>query len=151
MGTGPSISPDSAAPEVAATLFQKLKSWLSPAGAENKAASPSPAAADHKGHAGHGGSSPMSSDMAAEMGHGGNMDLPAMVRDMRNRFWICLAFALPIFIYSPMGDMFPAPAPPFGLPLNQWLFGLASAAVLYPSWPFFVAAWRGTYRPSASR
>ena len=85
----------------------------------------------------------MSSDMAHEMGHGGNMDLAAMVRDMRNRFWICLVFTLPIFIYSPMGYMFPAPAPPFGLPLNQWLFGLASAAVLYPSWPFFVSAWRG--------
>ncbi|MEO8315253.1 MAG: heavy metal translocating P-type ATPase, partial [Pseudomonadota bacterium] len=104
---------------------------------------PDTAAADHKGHAGHGGtSSPMSSDMAQEMGHGGNMDLPAMVRDMRNRFWICLVFAVPVFIYSPMGDLFSAPEPPFGMPLNQWLFGLASAAVLYPSWPFFVAAWR---------
>lgn len=84
----------------------------------------------------------MSSDMAKEMGHGGNMDLPAMVRDMRNRFWICLVFTVAIFIYSPMGNLFPAPSPPFGLPLNQWLFGLASAAVLYPSWPFFVSAWR---------
>ena len=84
----------------------------------------------------------MSADMAQEMGHGGNMDLPAMVRDMRNRFWICLVFAVPIFIYSPMGNLFPAPDPPFNVPLNQWLFGLASAAILYPSWPFFVAAWR---------
>ena len=139
----PATSPDTAAPVAATSLFEKLKSWLSPATAEDKAASPAPIAADHEGHAAHGGtSSPMSSDMAQEMGHGGNMDLPAMVRDMRNRFWICLVFAVPIFIYSPMGNMFPAPAPPFGLPLNQWLFGLASAAVLYPSWPFFVAAWR---------
>jgi len=89
-----------------------------------------------------GGQPGKSADMAHEMGHGGNMDLPAMVRDMRNRFWICLAFAVPIFIYAPMGDMFPAPAPPFGMPLKQWLFGLASAVILYPSWPFFVAAWR---------
>jgi hypothetical protein len=29
----------------------------------------------------------MSADMAHEMGHSGT-DLPAMVRDMRNRFWI---------------------------------------------------------------
>jgi Cu2+-exporting ATPase len=86
--------------------------------------------------------SPMPSAVAKEMGHGGNMDLPAMVRDMRNRFWICLLFAAPIFVYSPMGNLFPAPSPPFGLPLNQWLFGLASAAILYPSWPFFVAAFR---------
>jgi Cu2+-exporting ATPase len=80
-------------------------------------------------------------NMAMEMGHAGNMDLPAMVRNMRNRFWICLLFSVPIFIYSPMGNLFPAPAPPFGLALNTWLFILASAAILYPSWPFFVAAW----------
>ena len=104
---------------------------------------PLPPAADKKqAHSAHGAQPAMSADMAKEMGHGANMDLPAMVRDMRNRFWICLVFAVPIFIYSPMGNMFPAPTPPFGLPLNQWLFGLASAAVLYPSWPFFVAAWR---------
>ena len=67
----PSTSPASAAPVAATSLFQKLKSWLWPAGAENQAASPSLAAADHKGHAGHGGTpSPMSSDMAQEMGHG---------------------------------------------------------------------------------
>ena len=139
----PVTSSDSAAPVAATSLFQKLKSWLSPATGEDKTDSPTPVAANHKGHATHGGSSsPMSSDMAHEMGHSGNMDLPAMVRDMRNRFWICLIFAIPIFIYSPMGNLFPAPAPPFGLPLNQWLFGLASAAILYPSWPFFVSAWR---------
>ena len=34
------------------------------------------------------------------------------------------------------------PAPPFGLELNLWLFFFASAAILYPSWPFFVSAWR---------
>ena len=32
---------------------------------------------------------------------------------------------------------------PFGLRLDLWLFILASAAILYPSWPFFVSAWRG--------
>jgi Cu2+-exporting ATPase len=84
----------------------------------------------------------MSADMAKEMGHGENMDLPTMVRSMRNRFWVCLLFSIPIFIYSPMGNFFPAPAPPFGLALNTWLFLLASAAILYPSGPFFTAAWR---------
>ena len=83
----------------------------------------------------------MSADMADEMGHSGK-DLPAMVRDMRNRFWICFVFAVPIFVYAPMGGVFQPPAPPFGLELNLWLFVLASAAILYPSWPFFVAAWR---------
>ena len=65
-----------------------------------------------------------------------------MVRDMRNRFWICLIFTVPIFVYAPMGGYFEPPAPPFGLELNLWLFFFASAAVVYPSWPFFVSAWR---------
>ena len=64
-----------------------------------------------------------------------------MVRDMRNRFWICLIFTVPLFVYSPMG-MFTPPAPPFGLDLNVWLFGFATLAIVYPSRPFFVAAWR---------
>jgi Cu2+-exporting ATPase len=83
----------------------------------------------------------MSAEMAQEMGHGGNMDLPAMVRDMRNRFWICLIFTLPIFFYSPMG-LFTPPAPPFDLDINVWLLIFATLAVVYPSWPFFVSAWR---------
>jgi P-type Cu2+ transporter len=83
------------------------------------------------------------SDMAAhEMGHGAGMDLNEMARDMRNRFLICLAFTIPIFIYSPMGGIFVPPAPPLNLDLNLWLFILATIAVIYPSWPFFVAAWR---------
>lgn len=80
--------------------------------------------------------------MAHEMGHGADMDMQAMVRDMRNRFFIATAFTVPVFIYSPMGGMFTPPAPPFDLPLNYWLFVLASVAVLYPVWPFVVAAWR---------
>src|ERR1035437_5560185 len=94
----------------------------------------------HKGHATSRAQPAMSADMAHEMGHG-DMDLPAMVRDMRNRFWICLIFAVPIFIYSPMG-LFTPPAPPFEIDLGVWLFGFASLAILYPSWPFFVSAWR---------
>jgi Cu2+-exporting ATPase len=83
----------------------------------------------------------MPADMAHDMGHSGT-DLSAMVRDMRNRFWICLTFTVPIFIYAPMGRMFEPPAPPFGLDLDLWLFFFASAAIVYPSWPFFVSAWR---------
>src|SRR5215813_6801929 len=85
---------------------------------------------------------PMSHDMAHEMGHGAGMDMQAMVRDMRKRFWISLVFTVPIFIYSPMGNMFTPPAPPFGLRLDLWLFFLASAAILYPAWPFVIAAIR---------
>jgi Cu2+-exporting ATPase len=103
-----------------------------------------PAGKGHEGHQGHaapGAQPAMSADMAHEMGHGGK-DLPAMVRDMRNRFLICLVFTVPIFVYAPMGGFFAPPAPPFGLELNLWLLFFASAAILYPSWPFFVSAWR---------
>ncbi|OYZ23559.1 MAG: ATPase P [Bdellovibrio sp. 28-41-41] len=95
-------------------------------------------------HAGHKKESGLSnkSEMAHDMGHGAGQNMDSMVRDMRNRFWICLVFTIPIFIYAPMGEMFKPPSPPFGLNLNLWLFFLASAAILYPSWPFFVSAWR---------
>lgn len=85
---------------------------------------------------------PMSHDMAHEMGHGAGMDMQAMVRDMRNRFWVSLVFTVPIFVYSPMGNIFTPPAPPFGLRLDLWLFFLATAAILYPARPFVVGAIR---------
>lgn len=130
------------AESVAASTGNVHESHSAPGG---PAATPVPAALARKGHEGHAASSAqsaMSADMAHEMGHGGK-DLPAMVRDMRNRFWICLIFTVPIFVYAPMGGMFEPPVPPFGLELNLWLFFFASAAVIYPSWPFFVSAWRG--------
>jgi Cu2+-exporting ATPase len=140
VAAAPKPSPTAAAAAPAAPMLAAPKSAPS-----SDVAAPAPAAPAGTGHAGHtmrGAQPAMSADMAQEMGHGGNMDLPAMVRDMRNRFWICLVFSVPVFIYSPMGNLFPAPAPPFGLALNQWLFILASVAIVYPSWPFFVAAWR---------
>ncbi|MFH1820092.1 heavy metal translocating P-type ATPase [Thiobacillus sp.] len=112
-------------------------------------AAPAPHAAhDHAAHAAHAehaappGQGGARDEMAHEMGHGAGMDMRAMARDMRNRFWIALIFTVPIFVYSPMGGMFVPPAPPFGLALNLWLFLLASIAVIYPVWPFVVAAWR---------
>jgi Cu2+-exporting ATPase len=80
--------------------------------------------------------------MALEMGHGPGMDARGMARDMRNRFWICLAFTVPIFLYAPMGMDFIKLTPPFSLDLKLWLFTLATGAVVYPAWPFFVAAAR---------
>ena len=132
----PTAAPAPAAAEVDGGIVATVKRWIGIA--------PVAAPAVPAGHAGH--SAPdaqpaMPADMAHEMGHSGK-DLPAMVRDMRNRFWICLIFTVPIFVYAPMGGMFAPPAPPFGLELNLWLFFFASAAVLYPSWPFFVSAWR---------
>ncbi len=80
--------------------------------------------------------------MSHEMGHAAGMDMQDMVRDMRNRFWISLVFSIPIFLYVPMGMDFVQLQPPFGMDLNLFLFFLASAAILYPAWPFVIAAVR---------
>ena len=58
---------------------------------------------------------------------------------MISRLLVCLAFALPLFIWAHMG----LPFPPFDLTLDQWIFVRASGAVLWPgwpNWPYFVAA-----------
>lgn len=97
--------------------------------------------AGHAKHAGHTVSAHKGHVMEHEgMKHEG-MDMQAMVRDMRNRFWICLIFSIPIFVYSPMGMKFIALGRPFGMDLNLFLFFLASAAILYPVWPFVKEAY----------
>jgi P-type Cu2+ transporter len=92
---------------------------------------------DHKGPGGE-----KTDAMAQEMGHGAGQDLQVMVRDMRNRFWIALGFSVPIFAFAPMGMDFIQIPPPFGIRLDLILFVLASGAILYPVWPFVVAAYR---------
>ncbi|MDO8410937.1 MAG: heavy metal translocating P-type ATPase [Phenylobacterium sp.] len=101
-----------------------------PAHAHHRGAKPDVAATN----AGH--------DDMAEMGHGAGMDMAAMARDMRNRFLVALVFTIPIFFLAPMGVEALRVAPPFGWPLKPTLFVLASAAILYPGWTFFVAAVR---------
>lgn len=78
-------------------------------------------------------------DMHAGMHH--DDDLHAAARDMRNRFIVAALFAIPVFIWSPMGMAEPPPIP-FGLRANVWLWLFASGAILYPGWPFFRAAIR---------
>ena len=96
----------------------------------------------HTGHAPAPAEAQAAHTEYAEMGHGAGMDMQTMVRDLRNRFWIALAFTAVIFLYAPMGLDLPTPGAPFGLPLDVWLFLLASGAILYPGWPFLIAAWR---------
>jgi len=105
---------------------------------------PSAARHEHHGHSGAAAAAPAPAydAMAHEMGHGAGMDIAGMVRDMRNRFLISLVFTLPIFAMAPMGMAAPLIAPPFGLDEDTAMFVLASAAILYPVWPFLVAAWR---------
>ena len=84
----------------------------------------------------------MRDEMAHEMGHGAGIDMAAMARDMRNRFIVSLVFTLPIFALAPMGMDSPLLRPPALLGLDLTLFLLASGAILYPAWPFAVAAVR---------
>ena len=80
--------------------------------------------------------------MGHEIGHGAGMGMQAMARDMHNRFFVALLFAVPVFLYTSMGMEFLKLDPPFGMDRNIFLFVLASGAIIYPGWPFYVAAFR---------
>ncbi len=116
----------------------------------------SAAHAEHVEHAEHAGglagqaatqASPVSGEMAQmahEMGHGGGMSMDQMVRDIRNRFWVAFALAIPVFLYSPLAtDVFGIRLPtPFGMRSDILLFLLATPAVLWSGQMFFVGAYR---------
>ena len=78
-------------------------------------------------------------------GHGGHagMSMESMVRDMRNRFLVALAFTIPIVIWSPVGETVfgSMPTVPFGLDMEIWQFLLSLPIVLYASSIFFTGAW----------
>ena len=66
------------------------------------------------------------------------------LKSMTLRFWVCLVFTLPVFIFS-MSDMIP------GLPLHEWIskqsghwlqLVLSSPVVLWGGWPFFQRGWK---------
>jgi Cu2+-exporting ATPase len=80
--------------------------------------------------------------MLQDMGHSADMSMQDMAADMRNRFFVALLFAIPVFVYSPMGEMLGNFTTPFGMDRKVFLFIVATAGILYPAWPFFVAAWR---------
>ena len=79
-------------------------------------------------------------------GHGGHagMSMDAMVRDMRNRFLVALLFAIPIAIWSPLGEWLlgSTPPTPFGLREDVWALVLSLPVILYSSSLFFTGAWR---------
>ena len=84
-------------------------------------------------------------DDAHGHGHGGHagMSMDAMVRDMRNRFLVALVFAIPIALWSPLGDTLlgETPPTPFGMGDDLWQFFLSLPVIFYSSWIFF----RGAY------
>jgi P-type Cu2+ transporter len=72
-------------------------------------------------------------DHADGHGHGGHagMSMAAMVADMRNRFLVALVFAVPIAIWSPLGDSIfgSTPPTPFGMRESLWQFFLSLPVV----------------------
>ena len=103
----------------------------------------------HAGHSDHAGAgeaanslADQKADMMHDMGHAPGMSMQDMAKDMRNRFLVALVFAVPVFLYSPMGEMLGDFALPFGMDRKLFLFITATAAIAYPVWPFVVAAWR---------
>ncbi len=85
-------------------------------------------------------------DDAHGHGHGGHagMSMAEMVRDMRNRFLVALVFAVPIAVWSELGDRLfgGVPRTPFGMRVDLWEFLLSLPVVLYACQIFFVGAWR---------
>jgi Cu2+-exporting ATPase len=85
-------------------------------------------------------------DHADGHGHGGHagMSIAAMVADMRNRFLVALAFAIPIAIWSPLGKSIfgSTPGTPFGMRVEVWQLLLSLPVVFYSSQIFFTGAYR---------
>ena len=103
-------------------------------------------AAKADAHAGHEMAAPGETEaMAHEMGHGAGVSMEGMVRDMRNRFLVSFILAIPVFLYSPLfTDFFKMQLPlPLGLSNEVLSFLLATPAVLYGGWVFYIGAWRG--------
>jgi Cu2+-exporting ATPase len=78
-------------------------------------------------------------------GHGGHagMSMAEMVRDMRNRFLVAALFAIPIALWSPVGEFLfgSTPPTPFGIGDDLWQFFLSLPVIFYSSWIFFRGAW----------
>jgi Cu2+-exporting ATPase len=84
-------------------------------------------------------------DLADGHGQGGHagMSMAAMVADMRNRFLVALIFAIPIAVWSPLGDSIfgSTPPTPFGMRESLWQFFLSLPVVFYSSQVFFKGAY----------
>jgi Cu2+-exporting ATPase len=84
-------------------------------------------------------------DDAHGHGHGGHAgtSMVEMVRDMRNRFLVAALFAIPIAIWSPVGEFLfgSTPPTPFGMGDDLWQFFLSLPVIFYSSWIFFHGAY----------
>src|SRR5829696_8338652 len=97
------------------------------------------------GMAAHGPESVARAHDAHGAGHGGHagVSMESMVRDMRNRFLVSLAFTIPIVLWSMVGtELLGEELPvPFGADRDVWLLLLSLPVVLWASSIFFRGAW----------
>jgi len=124
------------APPVVAPPEEKVKTETPPPESGAKAE-------EHAGHKAE-AMSTAKAEMAEEMGHGAGKDIEGMVRDMRNRLLVTLVLTILIYLYAPMfvkltGLVLPVP---FGLSKDVLMFLLATPAVFYGGWVFYIGAWR---------
>ena len=84
-------------------------------------------------------------DAADGHGQGGHagMSMAAMVRDMRDRFLVAVAFTIPIIAWSMVGTELLGTelATPFGIDRDVWMLLLSLPVVFYSSAIFFTGAW----------
>jgi P-type Cu2+ transporter len=103
-----------------------------------------PLAEEHAAHE-HTDAAAERAEQAHGHGHGGHagMSMAAMARDMRNRFLIALVFAIPIAIWSPLGESVfgSTPPMPFGMRAERWQLLLSLPVVFYSSQIFFTGAY----------
>ena len=134
----------------ARTSIEQLARWVEECGYHCAGRSAPGCVCDPMAEEGHdapavGHEAEQRADGAHGGGHGGHagMSMDAMVRDMRNRFLVALAFAIPIVLWSPLGtdvlglDL----ATPFGMDRDLWQFLLSLPVIFYSSWIFFRGAW----------
>jgi P-type Cu2+ transporter len=70
------------------------------------------------------------------------MSMTEMVCDMRSRFLVAALFAIPIALWSPVGEFLfgSTPPTPFGIGDDLWQFFLSLPVIFYSSWIFFRGA-----------
>ncbi len=95
----------------------------------------------HEGHEMHKGPTEMrygghKSGMGHE-GHEGSNHHAHMVADFRKRFWVSLAFTVPVLLLSPMIQTFLGLRKPLAFPGDVYiLWTLSSVVFFYGGWPF---------------
>ena len=134
----------------AATTVEELQRWVEECGYHCAGRSVPGHVCDPLGPEGHDApahdhAATKRADDAHGGGHGGHagMSMATMVRDMRNRFLVAAVFAIPIALWSPLGESLVGEVPPtpFGIGTDVWQFLLSLPVIFYSSWIFF----RGAY------